>query len=400
MMYLLLCAICIVLFAVFTVWTFLKKKGKRASTAVLAVLFLAASLCCGTAYYIGNDKTEAPKEISEYCGDSLKELINATKLEFKNVSEDIYEAEGMKVCQREEKIVYVELSSNKFAIGGFCGEFSKDSVCYNGEQIDKSVNAVLEENGFTEFYGKFAQTELTYGTNNNIYAYDTKCRTIVFSFDDDGKGKYIIYFPNPKYTENIINSAQIFSEDIAKFLSETKELNLVEKEDEYAEDIGKKVIWQLKAVEIYEDFILAEKNGTEFKIYTLPIYKTKSSLPKKNEYFEAVGLFNGYEDAWTVKNAIINKNVSVDDTADTIIGKYKNKSSELIVEEENGKLHLKGTSNYGAYTADGYVKKINDTTYFYEGEEGDFYITLTSGGINVTTDTLKSFEGEYAEEKQ
>ena len=91
--------------------------------------------------------------------------------------------------------------------------------------------------------------------------------------------------------------------------------------------------------------------------------------------------------------AVTDKTITV--SKNDITGTYKNKSSSITIKDEDGKLHLTGTSNYGAYTADGYVKKINDTTYFYEGKEGDFYITLEGEKLKITTDTLKSFEGEY-----
>lgn len=399
MMYLVLCAAGAALFFIFMIWSIILKKGKRAVTSVFAVIFLAASVFCGMSYFGGADSAvKKPKEIAEYCGGSLDELINATKLDFENVSEDIYESEGVSVCLREGKIIYVDLTSHKYMLNGFSGDFSSENTVYKGEKTLKSLRDMLKETGFSEFSAKYAGIEFIDGDEADIYAYDSKGRTFVFSFDENGGGKNIRYFPDPKFTENLVRSTEAFSENVSEFLSEANKLNLIEKEQNFKSECGKRVSWQLKTVEIADNFILAERNGTEFKIYPLPQYLSNLAMPEKDEYFEAVGLFDGYADAWTVKNAIIDKTISVSENE--ITGTYKNKSSSITVEEdENGRLHLSGTSNYGAYTADGYVKKINDTTYFYEGNEGDFYITLADGKIKITTDTLKSFEGEYTPEE-
>ncbi len=397
MMYLGLCAVSALLFII-SVAAAVAKKGKRVVPTVFALIFLAGAVFGAAAYYTGfGSTTVKPKEISEYCGESINEFINATKLDFKNVSEDIFEADGVSVCQRDEKIIYVDLKSEKYMIHGFGGKFSKNNTFYKGKETPHTLNEILEENDFSEFPVKFSETEFTSGNNSDICVYDTKGRTLVFSFDDSGNGTNIRYFPDPKFTETVVTSTISFSEDTAEFLAEIGELNLIEKEQAYKEEFGKRVVWQLKTVEISDDFILAERNGTEFKIYPLPQYLSKSALPEKEEFIEVTGLFYGYGDAWNVKNAIVAKNISITDT-DDITGIYKNKSGELVIENENGKLHLAGNSNYGAYTVDGYVEKINDTTYFYDGREGDFSITLTADGIEVTTDTLKSFEGLYTKE--
>lgn len=396
MIYLGLCAVSALLFVIFA-GAAAAKKGKRAVWIVFALIFLAGAVFGAAAYYTGFGVAAAkPKEISEYCGESINEFINATKLNFKNTSEDIFDADGVSVCQRNEKIIYVDLKSEKYMIHGFNGKFSKNNTFYKGKQTSLTLNEILSEQNFSEFSVRFAETEFTNINSSDICVYDAKGRTLVFSFDDSGNGTNIRYFPDPKFAETVVNSTVSFSENAAEFLAETEKLNLIEKEQAYEDEFGKRILWQLKTVEISDDFILAEKNGTEFKIYPMPQYLSKSALPEKGEYIEVTGLFYGYEDAWTVKNAIVAKNISA--VQEDITGIYKNKSGEIAIEDENGKLHLTGTSNYGAYTVDGYVEKINDTTYFYDGSEGDFYITPTDGGIDITTDTLKSFEGMYTKE--
>lgn len=392
MMYLILCVGGAALFLIFLIWSIVLKSGKRAVALVFSLLFLAASAFCGYSYYKGKG-TKPPKEIAEYCGGSLDELVNATKLDFKNTSEDIYEADGVSVCLRDGKIIYVDLTSEKYMLHGFSGKFSRENTFYKGEETAKTLKAVLEETGFSEFSAEYAGIEFIDGNESDVYAYDTKGRTFDFSFDENGTGKNIRYFPDPKFTENLVRSAEAFSENVSEFLNDSGKLNLIEKEEEFKSECGKRVTWQLKTVETAEDFILAERDGTEFKIYPLPQYLSNLNMPEKDEYFEVVGLFDGYADAWTVRCAVTDKTITV--SKNDITGTYKNKSSSITIKDEGGKLHLTGTSNYGAYTADGYVKKINDTTYFYEGKEGDFYITLEGEKLKITTDTLKSFEGEY-----
>lgn len=399
MMYLVLCAASAVMFVIFAICAIASKKGKRAALTLFSVVFFAAAVLGGAAYYTGfGNMGKKTKEISEYCGADINELINATKLEFKNISDDIYETDGISLCRRDGKIMYLDLTSGDYMIHGFSGEFSKENTVYNGKKTQKNVHDILQENRFEEISEKYAETEFTDYDESNICVYDTKGRILVFSFNENGTGKNIRYFPNPSFAETLVKSTVSLSDDVSTFLSETDKLTSNEKEYRYTDECGKCIVWQVKTTDVYGNAVSAERNGTKFTIYPLPQFLSKSALPEKDEYIEVIGLFDGYTDGkWVVKNAIVKRNVSVEEAVE-IVGTYKNKSSEIKIDDENGRLHLSGTSNYGAYSVDGYIEKINDTTYLYDGKEGDFYIALTDSGVEITTDTLKSFEGDYAKE--
>lgn len=396
MMYLIFGVVCALMFLIGMIGAFVAKKGKRTAAVMFSVLFFAAGVFCAFAYYNGMGNTvKRPKEIAEYCSDGVNELINATKLEFKNVSDSMYEANGVSLYVSNEQIVYLDLSAEEYMVCGFSGNFSKENTVYKGEKTLKDFDEVLNTAGFTEISHEYAESEFLKYDEFDMCVYDSKGRMLAFTFDENGNGRRIRYFPHPEFTEKFVNSTECFNENISGFLSETKNLNLTERKNLYEKDIGKRVVWQLKAIENSDDFILAEKNGTEFKIYPLPQYKSRSALPEKDEYIEVVGLFGGYSEAWSVTNAAVKRHINVSESNSEIIGTYKNTSSEITVKEEDGRLRLTGMSNYGAYTVDGYVEKINEITYFYDGSEGDFYITITDSGVEITTDTLKSFEGEY-----
>lgn len=355
------------------------KKKKRKLPLFFTLVFLITTALIGINHYKSDTKII---DISDSVG-SIAALEEKTGLTFEKESSDmngdLYSADKIRILQKDGKTVYAELSagSEKYTLFGI--------------PMQDAEKMSLSESGFTVL--------LIHGADSVIYSYGKNGESLVCYISPDKTCEKLRFYPDPYFAESLILSAEEIGMDIEEFAESVENLN-EEKKQEFGEKyIGKLVSWQGKVTSVSSKSLEITYAGEVFKISPLPSYTEFVGDELLDDYVRFTGLFNGRDKTWRIGSCILD--TATEDIHETekslsrFAGTYKAGSNELVITVENGMLYLRGSSNYGAFPAEGNLREADEDTFYYNESEGDFYITFTESGAKVTTDTLVSFEGMY-----